>query len=570
VVETVPAPVRRALPPAWAPRLAGGLTALAGAANVAAALQPDLRGRLALVAGSVPHGVVLAAHAAVLPGGAALVVLGAFLARRRRRALWLAVGLLLALGVLELLRGLELEEATLSWAVAGLLAHNREAFPARSPVAGLLGSLRRIGVAAGVAAGTAALAVAVGAARTGGAPAGVQAHEVVALLALQPGPMDFGEALRWLPAGVGFLSLGVLAFAAWTLFRPLRPREDAPAPEGLRAVCRALVRAHGDDTLSAFKLRADVAVLASRDGRAFLAYRVESGVLLVAGDPVGPPDAIPALLADACAFAAARGLRFGALGATERFADVARAAGLSAFYVGDEAILGTAGLTLEGRAMKKVRQAVRRVEREGVVVAVRPVGSLDAGELAELERVSTRWRGGAAEIGFAMAIDSLGAVPDSVVVVARDGGGEGAVRGYLHFVPVYGRPAMSLSTMRRDRDAPNGLTELLVVRGAEALRAAHGVEELSLNFAGFARWQHSPAGRIERALARVVRRATFLQFDSLYRFNAKFAPRWQPRYLLHEGPAALPRTALAAMWAEGQVPRPALPRRRAAARDVLA
>ena len=36
--------------------------------------------------------------------------------------------------------------------------------------------------------------------------------------------------------------------------------------------------------------------------------------------------------------------------------------------------------------------------------------------------------------------------------------------------------------------------------------------------------------------------------------------RWQPRYLLFEKPTALPRTALAAMWAEGQLPKPALPR----------
>jgi lysyl-tRNA synthetase class 2 len=47
--------------------------------------------------------------------------------------------------------------------------------------------------------------------------------------------------------------------------------------------------------------------------------------------------------------------------------------------------------------------------------------------------------------------------------------------------------------------------------------------------------------------------------ESLYRFNAKFRPRWQPRYLLYESAATLPRTALAALWAEGQIPRPSLP-----------
>src|SRR5439155_22000000 len=104
---------------------------------------------------------------------------------------------------------------------------------------------------------------------------------------------------------------------------------------------------------------------------------------------------------------------------------------------------------------------------------------------------------GWAERGCSVAMDSLGGEhqSSSVVVVARDG--EGAVRGFLHFVPSYGRPAMSLSYMRRDRGTPNGLTEFLVVRGIELLRA-RGVDEMSLNFAAFGRLLERPGGRFER------------------------------------------------------------------------
>jgi lysyl-tRNA synthetase class 2 len=145
-----------------------------------------------------------------------------------------------------------------------------------------------------------------------------------------------------------------------------------------------------------------------------------------------------------------------------------------------------------------------------------------------------------------------------MVVLARDD--EGAVRGFLHFVPVYGRPAMSLSFMRRDTGTPNGLTEYLVIEAARLL-GERGIEELSLNFVTWGRWLREPANAIERALARPIRIADrWFQIERLLRFNAKFSPTWQPRYLLFDGATALPRVGLASLWVEGQLPRPALPR----------
>ena len=114
-------------------------------------------------------------------------------------------------------------------------------------------------------------------------------------------------------------------------------------------------------------------------------------------------------------------------------------------------------------------------------------------------------RQGAPERGFSMAMDSLQGEHDheTLVVLARDEAG--AIRGVLHFVPCYGRPAVSLSFMRRDPSTPNGLTEFLVVKAIELLRD-RGVEELSLNFAAFAKWMHSPEKRT-RAVARQADRA---------------------------------------------------------------
>ena len=65
-------------------------------------------------------------------------------------------------------------------------------------------------------------------------------------------------------------------------------------------------------------------------------------------------------------------------------------------------------------------------------------------------------REGAPERGFSMAMDSIGGphADETLVVLARDGRARSA--GVLHFVPCYGRPAMSLSFMRRDPDRRTG------------------------------------------------------------------------------------------------------------------
>ena len=84
--------------------------------------------------------------------------------------------------------------------------------------------------------------------------------------------------------------------------------------------------------------------------------------------------------------------------------------------------------------------------------------------------------------------------------------------------------------------------------------------ELSLNFAAFARLcTAARQARTGRWPLRAIADGQF-QIESLYKFNAKFFPRWEPRYVMYEGLAALPRVALASLWLEGQIPKPTLPR----------
>jgi lysyl-tRNA synthetase, class II len=217
--------------------------------------------------------------------------------------------------------------------------------------------------------------------------------------------------------------------------------------------------------------------------------------------------------------------------------------------------------TLEGRAMRKVRQSVHRLERYGYSVEVIHARDLTPGLADQLALVDTRWRASQPrKQGFAMTLGRLwGADEDaaSIYVVAR--GPDQRVTGFLHFVAY--ADGLSLDAMRRMGGEPNGLNEALVSRALEHAREL-GVREVSLNFAGFAHLMAADAAlkRRQQLMRWVLQRAHGrFQLERLASFNRKFAPSWRPRYLVYGNRTHLPIAALRVLQAEAYV-RPPRPR----------
>jgi lysyl-tRNA synthetase class 2 len=533
------------------PKLAALGAVVMAIVNLVSALTPNVGWRGHALVSVEPLAAMRLSHALAIPTACMLLATAPYLARRRRRALFFAIALLLALGVLNVLKGLDVEESATSIGVAGVLWFGRSSFYVEhEPLTRRRAFARIVALAAG-AFTTAVLSVWIAAPPHAGV--GTVVRSATDLLLWQPAPLTFHDEVGRLGLALGILSGAAVAAIAWLAFRPLgwpRALPDAPA----RAAARRLVRLHGADTLAYFKLRRDKHYFFSADGRAFVGYRVVNGVLLVSGDPVGAPPSVPTLLRDLGVFAERHGLRLAALGVSERLRPLFAQLGLRSMYIGDEAVVRATDFSLEGRPIRKVRQSVTRLERAGYRIELRRLAAVDEQTFRELEHVSQEWRNGADERGFSMALDRLcrDEQGDTLIAIARDDNGR--ARAFLQFVPAYGRNAVSLSFMRRERDTPNGLMEFLVARTVEALRA-RGVAKVSLNFAAFARIVDGRETGVMRLLARGISAADrFFQIESLYRFNAKFFPEWEPRYFVFDGFADLPRAAVAALRAEGQLP----------------
>ncbi|WP_328552124.1 MULTISPECIES: bifunctional lysylphosphatidylglycerol synthetase/lysine--tRNA ligase LysX [unclassified Streptomyces] len=369
-----------------------------------------------------------------------------------------------------------------------------------------------------------------------------------------------GRPPRWLFFVLGLFGALALLNAAATLFRSQRLVAALHGDEETRI--RALLQAYGgEDSLGYFATRRDKAVVFSPSGKAAVTYRVEAGVCLASGDPVGDREAWPHAIGAWLDIARRYAWAPAAMGASEEGAKAFARAGLGALQLGDEAILHIAGFDLSGRDMRGTRQAVNRVKRTGASCRVRRHSTLSDTEMEEIVSRADAWRDTETERGFSMALDRLGDPEDGDCLLVEAMGSDGKLLALLSFVP-WGRDGISLDLMRRDRSAPNGVMEYMVAEVC-AVAGKFGVRRISLNFAVFrsvfeegARIGAGPVLRLWRRLLLFF--SKWWQLEALYRSNAKYHPEWYPRFICYGDTGALARIGMASAIAEGFVSVPSL------------
>jgi lysyl-tRNA synthetase class 2 len=494
------------------------------------------------------HQLPAETHVATLLAGLALLVLVPRLWRGTRTAAGLATMGLATLVMLSLLAGYQLA-AIVQLSLCGLLVWARGSFylgcrnRPRLPV--VLAALGAWGLA------YAMLRLApLAHAHTGHLLARVLGH------AHGLRGAEAGMSSNWLSlveVVIGSAAL-ISVLAMRSMLRPL-PAANRHSETEYRAA-KAIVDEHGEDSLSPFLLRPDKALKFAAGG--VLSYRVLRGTAVVSADPVAPPGAAATVLEEFLPESHAHGWQVVLWGASPQHLSEYRRLGLRSLCVGEEAFVDPASFSLEGRAVRKLRQSVHRMARRGWEISVIEGRSIDDHLENEIEALESRWREGQSQLlGFAMGMGSYEAEvrPDDLYALARSPEGElGAV---MHFVSHCGR--LSLDTMRRVGTTPNGLNEALVCQTLGVARD-RGVRQVSLNYAGLAhllRGEHRRrgVGRVSRILITAPLRRHF-QMDRLVRFNDKFSPEWRPRFLVYESRTGLPWAVLRVLQAEGYLPQP--------------
>jgi lysyl-tRNA synthetase, class II len=545
--------------PAWVARAC----TLVGVLDVAAGVVPRFRhSRVHTLAEVLPGALGPFAAALSLSAGVLLLLLAHGLRRRKRRA-WRAAVVLLPVGALaQFTYRHSLVGVLVPLALLVPLLRHRDEFTALPDPRSRWRALANFVLMGAGSLVLGLVVVSVHPDRMVGDPSLADRieHVLYGLFGLE-GPLDYTGTTSWTVA----FSLGALGLltAVTTIHLAFRPEHPATRlTEDDEARLRALLEKHGGrDSLGHFALRRDKAVVFSPSGKAAVTYRVVSGVMLAGGDPIGDVEAWPGAIERFMDEAVAHSWTPAVMGCSETGGEVwTRETGLDALELGDEAVVEVADFSLAGRAMRNVRQMVGRIGRAGYETRVRRVRDLGEGELDRIRGAAGDWRGTDTERGFSMALGRIGDPADGDCLVATahraDGvpGPYGDLKAVLHFVP-WGTDGVSLDLMRRDRSADPGMNELLIVAALEAAPRL-GITRVSLNFAMFraalARGERIGAGPVLRAWrGLLVFLSRWFQIESLYRFNAKFRPGWEPRFVVYRTSRDLPRIGLAALQAEG-------------------
>ncbi|MCM3882546.1 phosphatidylglycerol lysyltransferase domain-containing protein [Frankia sp. R82] len=538
------------------PALIAALTALVGLVDVVIAISHRPT-RWTWIGRMIPGLVTDAATGTSVGAGLLLIGLAHGLRRRKRRAWRAAVILSGAAMLLDLARGFVVAAAVLdAIPFAVLLATRRRFHAAGDPRT----RRRALGALAALAVADLTIGLSLIRFRHGRGDLRAQLAHVLAGLVGVSGPVHFGprdgDLVGSVLLALGAVTVGVTGYLA---LRPARPVNVLTEDDGTRL--RALLARHGRrDPLGYAALRQDNSVLWSPSGKAAITYRVVGGVALACGDPLGDPEAWPGAIGPFLELAAAHAWVPAAVGCGPEGGRVWQRAGLRVLELGDQAVVHTAQFRLDDPCARDLRQTVTRFEHAGHTARIDRVGELSDDERTALAERATGRRTRAGAGGHPAALGRVVALadPDCVVVRAFH---HDQLCGLLTLVP-WGRDGLSLDMIHRERTVAGGLTEFMLVALLRDARRL-GIARVSLTFTAFrtalARGERLGASPALRLWRRVLLGASrWFQIESLYRFNARFAPDWQPRYVCWPDARDLPRVLVAAMRAEVLVPRPTL------------
>ena len=532
----------------WALRLVCVLTALVGVVDLLAAVLPALPERLRVLEDLFPLDVRTGAR--VFGAFASFLLFNlAFALRRRKRQAWLITCLLLVASIIShLLTGLNVEEGLASGALLLLLLWMRPLFTAASDRPSVQqGALTLLlAVVFTLAYGTVGFYL-------------LDSHYSVNFDWLQAlgqtlamfftendaGLIPITHHGRRFAESIHLIGALTLAYAMVMMLRPVLLEPGTTGAE--KQAATRVVASHAKASLAALTLLPDKTLFFSASRRSMLAFGVFGRAAVVLGDPIGPADENPAMVASFRDHCLTNDWRPAFYQTLPDHLELYEALGFRSVKIGEEGIVDLTAFTLSGKAAGPLRTPINKLQKLGHRVEFHQA-PLQESLLDELEPVSRQWlqRMKGAEKKFSLGWFDHDYLRGTEVALVRTP--EGAVSAFANLLVGVRPDEVAIDLMRCCTTLEPGTMDVLFTSLLQHYKQA-GFRRFSLGLSalsGLGEHQESP--RLEKAMSKLADHLDrFYGFRGLHRYKAKFRPIWEPRYLVYPSLAALPDVVIALM-----------------------
>ena len=267
-----------------------------------------------------------------------------------------------------------------------------------------------------------------------------------------------------------------------------------------------------------------------RKNNGAVSYNESGKVWIVAGEPLGREEDLPAITAEFVKYARSRKKIVAFLPTTEKYARSVASQNLRIVKVGASPYFDLQNWNPRGNSAKKLRLGVNRGRRSGV--AVEEIRNVTAEFRREVDDLTTQWndcRRAGVNFGWLFELIPFQNSKSKKYFAARTE--DGKLVGLLAASPIPAREGWYLEDVLRSSDAPDGTSDLLVFETLKFL-AAQGAKLATLGTVPLSQKGANDLSTgnnfiVEKALAFSRNHLNSLyNFDGLGCFKSKFVPTW--------------------------------------------
>lgn len=529
----------------YVPKVLSILIFLSGLMNVFSSFYARELSRLEFIADFFPLQVSLASRTLSILAGLTLMYLAYGIWQQKRRSLIFAILVLLVSAVAHILKGADYEEGLVCLALVSLFLYFRNYFFILSGTIQVWQRIRFVVVTFLLL----TLYVALGYLFLRDDFHGVYSFHTVWQSYLHNAFGIGQESLqaterfgRWFHDSISAISLFSYLLVISALFAPKKFLNHWHSER--EKLFHHWYEQYAENAIAGYSLMNDKQHYVFSDESGFAAYKPSGNTVIVLGDPLCEPASLQEKISEFQNEFNHYGFQVGFAYIEPRTVISYETLGHKKLHLGDEAIIPLSNFSLEGSAMKDVRNAYNKIEKQKIEATLVRFSDLDSKSLNDLKVLHHIWKKekGSIDLTFSMDYYPLPKKLPGYLEMIRDE--HGALIAALSFLPVGN--TMVLDLFLRQADAPNGIMEFAIAKAAKHFQEL-GKSRLSLGLVGLtslSQEQQSLFSKSAKVLIQDILRV--YQYESLQRFKQKFQPVWEPRYFVYQKGTNFPK-AIAAL-----------------------